>query len=206
MYVAARHAHREKYASKVRDVFRKNRIDSDSAWEKSTLPSKMVVWLTRLFLFGAPITYLRYVNRLLHLGLPDPKREVQWQKYVQKLVNDWQGFNLVVSLQLIHNSVQSSSLKCLPRQPCYFRMYISSRRQGCVLKCIGRSAAVSFLAAPGIDDLTRIASLLSVLCALGSVTTGLYLAWVHQTRKDSYSAPVPSMLLLNYGIHDFCLT
>ncbi|KDQ18451.1 hypothetical protein BOTBODRAFT_143443 [Botryobasidium botryosum FD-172 SS1] len=46
------------------------------------------------------------------------------------------------------------------------------------------SATVAFLAVPGIDSLSRISALVSVLCALESVTIGLYLVWRHQTRKD----------------------
>ncbi|KDQ08467.1 hypothetical protein BOTBODRAFT_191740 [Botryobasidium botryosum FD-172 SS1] len=44
------------------------------------------------------------------------------------------------------------------------------------------SATVAFLAVPGIDRITRIAALISVLCALGSIAIGLYLVWRHQTQ------------------------
>lgn len=55
------------------------------------------------------------------------------------------------------------------------------------------SATVAFLAVPGIDHVTRMAGLISVLCALGSITIGLYLVWRHQTQtKVCLSAFVPS--------------
>ncbi|KDQ13250.1 hypothetical protein BOTBODRAFT_175848 [Botryobasidium botryosum FD-172 SS1] len=61
------------------------------------------------------------------------------------------------------------------------------------------SATVAFLAVPGLDDLTRISCLISVLCALGSVTVGLYLVWRHQTRNREI-ARYFSRVKSDYGV------
>ncbi|KDQ11080.1 hypothetical protein BOTBODRAFT_465409 [Botryobasidium botryosum FD-172 SS1] len=65
------------------------------------------------------------------------------------------------------------------------------------------SATVSFLAVPGIDDVTRVTTLISVLCALGSIIVGLYLVWKHQTRGADMGGWSYNLNLENrYGVHE----
>jgi len=46
---------------------------------------------------------------------------------------------------------------------------------------------VGFLTVPGIDSVTRIIALLSVVCTLGSIMTSVYLLWRHQGGKLEYN-------------------
>jgi hypothetical protein len=46
------------------------------------------------------------------------------------------------------------------------------------------SGSVAFLAVPGIDNSTRIATLLSVVMTLGSIIIGIYALWRHQSGVE----------------------
>lgn len=47
-------------------------------------------------------------------------------------------------------------------------------------------SSVGFLAVPGLDSTSRIASLLSIVFTLGSVVTGVYLVWSHNNTNAEY--------------------
>jgi len=48
--------------------------------------------------------------------------------------------------------------------------------------CFSR-ASVGFLAVLGMDSVTRVIVLLSVVFTLGSIMTGVYLIWRHQHQR-----------------------
>ena len=47
------------------------------------------------------------------------------------------------------------------------------------------SATVAFLAVPGLDPISQVVCLISVILAIGSVMIGMYLSRVHQPRLGS---------------------
>ena len=62
-------------------------------------------------------------------------------------------------------------------------------------------ASVGFLAAPGVDAVTRTIVLLSVVLTLGSIITGVYLLWRHQGGGGRSEYSVRSLSLTSSFVH-----
>ncbi|KZW04292.1 hypothetical protein EXIGLDRAFT_716272 [Exidia glandulosa HHB12029] len=95
-------------------------------------------------LWSVPYSYLRHVRSAIQYRGRLSAVKNRWESYVRKLVEDWNGFNLVGTVLL--------------------------------------SATVSFLAVPGIDEVSAILCMYSILLSLGSVVIGVFCVWKHQTN------------------------
>ncbi|KIM73504.1 hypothetical protein PILCRDRAFT_829091 [Piloderma croceum F 1598] len=147
--------------------------------------------------FGVSFIHRRHIN-VAQQNSELRGDQKTWPVYIESLVREWSTFNLAATVLL------SSVFAFICHE---LRFYLSSR------------ASVSFLAVTGIDNATRIATLLSVVMTLGSIMIGIYALWRHQGGveynmslvKTSFQGDVLAVILsipfvlLAWGVITFLL-
>ena len=108
-----------------------------------------------------------------------------WPAYIETLVWEWSIFNLAVcSLCLQPGSLTFDQGYCAITIGiiCFCLFHILS---------VVIRASMRFLMVPGLNSVTHIITLLSVVFTLGSIMTSIYLLWQHQSSGER----------LEYNVH-----